>query len=134
MKKHILVTLFIFVTGIFSFAEGNSVPAGASFHKENACIVEKSSISEKVKDNIRIINQSSDSDLKITVYMLNPKNNEWVCYGTGFVKGFGDTDFIESLTNMKISKAEKFAVYAENGKSYDYVFVERHNDLYIFVK
>ena len=66
--------------------------------------------------------------------MLNPKNNEWVCYGTGFVKGFGDTDFIESLTNMKISKAEKFAVYAENGKSYDYVFVERHHDLYIFVK
>ena len=34
----------------------------------------------------------------------------------------------------KISKAEKFAVYAENGKSYDYVFVERHHDLYIFVK
>lgn len=134
MKKNIFAALFIFFTGMTFFAEGSLISADASFHKENACIVEKSSIEGKLKDNIRIINQTSDSDLKITVYMLDPKNNQWVCYGTGFVKDAGDTDFIESLTKLKISKAAKFAVYAENGKTYDYAFVERHHDLYIFVK
>ena len=83
-----------------------------------------------MEDYVKVHNKSSDSDMDFNVYMHRPGTQQWVLYGTAFLKGPGDTDTID--TDMKgIENYRYFAIEPLNGKKYKYQFYKKSNDLHI---
>lgn len=130
MKKTLFILAAALVSGL-AFAKPKTVEVTA-FDNPQAVTINANDVSKKIKDNIRFINQSSDSDVTFTVYYFNTKTASWDVFGTAFLKGKDDTSFVDSKKSVK--KNKDLSITADNGKKYNYEFKESHSDLYITVK
>lgn len=106
-------------------------------YKNNSTIIEVSSVKGKFKDNIKLVNKSSDSNMEFLIFGFDePDAEKWYAVGKSELKGFDDTDFIETPLNdsSNSQKYAYYAVYAKNGKKYDVNPSKAHNDLIIEIK
>ena len=108
-----------------------------SKYKENSTIIDVNSVSGKFKDNIKLINKSSDSNMEFLIFGFDsPDASKWNPVGKSELKEKGDEDFIDTPVNdsSNSKKYAYYAVYALNGKKYDVKASKAHNDLYIEIK
>lgn len=106
-------------------------------YKKNSTIIDVNSVNGKFKDNIKLINKSSDSNMDFLIFGFDdPNAAKWNAVGKSDLKGFDDTDFIETPINSSDNsqKYAYYAVYALNGKKYDVNPSKAHNDLIIEIK
>ena len=100
---------------------------------ENAFVFDASAIKGKAKDNIRFVNSSYDDNISFFVFYFDEQNSSWNIYGTANLKGFGDTDFVDSPSEVKLNKIRYFAVVSKNEKAYEYQIKKTSDDLYVYV-
>ena len=106
-------------------------------YKNNSTIIDVNSVKGKFKDNIKLVNKSSDSNMEFLIFGFDePDAAKWNPVGKSELKGFDDSDFIETPLNdsSNSKKYAYYAVYAKNGKKYDVNPSKQHNDLYIEIK
>ena len=105
--------------------------------RNNSTIIDVNAVSGKFKDNIKLINKSSDSNMDFLIFGFNdPNATKWDTVGKSDLKGYDDSDNIDSPINdsSNSKKYAYYAVYALNGKKYDVNPSKAHNDLYIEIK
>jgi len=108
----------------------NSLPA---FNKPNSFVFDSYSVRGDLEDNIRIHNQTTRSGISFTVYLYDSKNKKWKVYGTGDLKGPGDTDFISSKLSGNLKNYRYYAIQALDRRNYRYTFEKKRDDLYIYI-
>jgi len=87
-----------------------------------------------LEDNVRLYNRTTRANISFNVYLQDPRdNNRWKLYGTGFLKGPGDTEFIKSRMSGDLEDYRFFAIQAQDTRDYRYDFEKKHNDLYIYI-
>ena len=114
--------------------DGSEVPSKI---KNNSTIIDVDSVKGKFKDNIKLINKSSDSNMDFLIFGYdNEGDTKWNAVGSSHLKEFDDSDSIDTpINSSENSKKYKFyAVYAKNGKKYDVNPSKTHNDLIIEIK
>ncbi len=95
-----------------------------------AFLIDTYECDETMEDYIKLHNSSTDKNIEFTIYMHHPEYQEWVIYGTGNLKGAGDTDTIDSDVD-DIEDYRYYAIVPLNEKEYEYLFYNRNNDLHI---
>jgi hypothetical protein len=103
------------------------------FDKPSVYVIDTFSVKGSFEDYIKLHNNSADSNMDFNVYIHHPGSHEWVLYGTGILKGFGDTDTIDSTIDDDIDKYRYFAIESLNGKEYKYSLSKSSNDLHIAI-
>ena len=126
--KRFVATVSFSLCALLCFAQ-----AAPTFDAENAFVFDAFKIKGKAKDNIRFINSSYDDDISFFVFYFDEQNSSWSIYGTARLKGFGDTDFVDSPSEVKLNKIRYFAVVTRNEKAYEYQIKKTSDDLYIYV-
>ena len=132
MKKALLTLLVPVLLSVFGSCASTGDYPQPAFDKPAAHVIDANAAEGKIKDNIRLRNMSSDSDISFNVYVHDPASKQWILYGKGSLKGAGDTDFIDSDIGS-IKKYRYFAVESLNQKEYTYRATKSHNDLYLAV-
>ena len=105
--------------------------------RSNSTIIDVNSVKGKFKDNIKLINKSSDSNMDFYIFGFDsPDATKWNAVGKGDLKGFDDSDSIDTIVNdsSNMKKYAYYAVYAANGKKYDVNPSKAHNDLIIEIQ
>jgi hypothetical protein len=131
MKK-ILFVMVLSAIGIF-MPNKPLVYAQPTINKPNSFVIDTNSVRGDLEDNIRIHNQTSKTGISFTVYVYNEKKKTWIEYGTGSLKGPGDTEFISSKLSGDLDDYRYFAIQALDKNSYRYTFEKKRNDLYIYI-
>lgn len=106
-------------------------------YKKNATIIDSKSIKGKFKDNIKLINKSSDSNIDFLIFGFDEEGAEkWNAVGKSDLKEYDDSDTMDAPLNNSDDKKiyNYYAIYATNGKKYDVSATKSHNDLYIEIK
>jgi hypothetical protein len=134
LKKFVL-PLLAFLCLAQSFAKSKEVGVGKGpiFEDSKVYVFNVDEVKGKAKDNIRLISQMTDSNTSFRVYAYSEKLHDWVLWGTGMLKGYGDSDFIRPDSKKKIKHYKWFAVKPMNDKHYEYEVSKRHDDLYITI-
>jgi len=132
MKKTLFSVLVVFFICVFNacMSLGSLKYAEPSFEKSSAYVIDSFKVKERIKDYVKLHNFSADSDISFFIYVHHPGSHEWILYGIGMLKGLGDTDTIDSGMG-KIKKYRYFAIEPKEGKTYQYQFYARQNDLHI---
>ena len=128
----VLTILIVSVTGIFISCKSLDY-AQPDFERPSAYVIDSYAVSGSLEDRIRIYNQTSNTGISFRVYYHNPSTDTWVVYGTGDLKGVGDTAFINSPASGNLDKYRYFAIEALDGNDYAYSFYKRSNDLHISI-
>ncbi len=104
--------------------------------KSNSTIIDVDSVKGKFKDNIKLVNKSSDSNMDFLIFGYDEEGAKWNVVGKSHLKEFDDIDSIDTpINDSSNSKKYKFyAVYAKNGKKYDVNPSKARNDLIIEIK
>jgi hypothetical protein len=132
MKKIVLVVVVLGVIGIFAACKSIDY-AKPSFEKSHSFVIDSYAADGSLEDNIRLYNQTKKTGISFTVYVHDPKTMQWKVYGTGNLKGPGDTDFIDSRLYGELDDYRYYAIEALDGKDYSYDFDKKRNDLHIFI-
>ena len=130
MKKTILVFVIFFVAGSF-FSCKTIDYAQPGFEIPKSAVFDSYSMPGRLKDFIRLVNQSSKTGFSFRVYYHNPDSNAWEIFGVGNLKEPGDRDFVKSALSGKLDKFRYYAIEAMDGNKYNYSFVKTRSDLYI---
>jgi len=86
-----------------------------------------------LEDRVRLNNKTSRTGISFTVYLRDPSDNKWKVYGTGNLKGPGDTEFISAKISGNLKGYRYFAIQSNDTRDYRYDFEKTHNDLYIYI-
>jgi hypothetical protein len=134
MKKYCLSALLILFVCIFNSCAsvGSLNYPQPAFDKPFVYVIDASSTGGSYEDYVKLHNRSTDSNIIFNVYVHHPKSNEWVAYGTGVLKGPGDTDTIDSNID-DIDDYRYFAIESTNGKNYKYIIYKSRDDLHISI-
>jgi hypothetical protein len=108
----------------------NNLPA---FNKPNSFVFDSNTASGNLEDKIRLNNHTTRSDISFTVYLYDSKSKTWKVYGTGKLKGSGDTDFVDSKLSGELKNYRYYAIQALDKRNYKYTFEKKRNDLYIYI-
>jgi len=128
-KKCFLGILVIALVCIFNSCASLNYPQ-PEFDKPFVYVIDTFKAKGSFEDYVKLHNVSNDSNIKFRVYIHQPKNNEWIVYGIGSLKGSGDTDTINS--NIKsIDDYRYFAIESMDKINYRYEFYKSRNDLHI---
>ena len=103
------------------------------FDRPSTYVIDSYAVPGSLEDRIRLYNQSSNTGISFRVYYHNPSMDLWQIYGTGNLKGAGDTAFINSPVSGDLDKYRYFAIEALDGNDYAYSFYKRRNDLHITI-
>ena len=152
MKKVLMFVVAFSVIGIFMSCKAGDASnkqkssdkikaaneQSASNEKETApkpefFVIDSQSVSGNLEDNIRLYNKSSRTGISFTVYLRASKDDKWREYGTGNLKGPGDTDFISSKLSRTLKNYRYYAIQPTDLRTYRYDFEKKHNDLYIYI-
>jgi len=149
MKKIFMLVIALSITGIFmSCKAGDAQSASnrlkaaneksASNEQQDApkrdfFVIDSQSVSGNLEDNIRLNNKTSRTGISFTVYLRASKDDKWKEYGTGNLKGPGDTDFISSKLSRTLKNYRYYAIQPTDMRNYRYDFEKKHNDLYIYI-
>lgn len=101
------------------------------FHNApNAYVFTSKKLPRGASENIRMTNSSSQQMLNIGVWGWDKKNYEWIKIASIVAQLGQQKPTVFETENKKIhfSKFDYFAIVAPNGKKYDYIFREDHND------
>lgn len=102
---------------------------------ENASIIEVATVKGKFKDNVKLVNNSSDSGIKFIVFGAETEEGPWEIVGSSELKSTGDQDFVKTpIASIDIKKCKFYAVSADNGNTYTLSGSTAHSDLYIAIK
>jgi hypothetical protein len=86
-----------------------------------------------LEDNVRLYNRTTRTNISFSVYLLDPGDDKWKLYGSGSLKGPGDTEYIRSNQYRDLKNYRYFAIQAKDTRDYRYDFEKSHNDLYIYI-
>ena len=111
-----------------SASEKKEEPKKAEFH-----VIDTNSKRGDLEDNVRLYNRTTRSNISFSVYLLDPKDDKWKLYGSGDLKGPGDTEYVSSKLSGDLDKYRYFAIQAKDTRDYRYDFEKSHNDLYIYI-
>ncbi len=109
-----------------------SINDSENINKEKAEIIDASSLSGKFKDNVKLVNNTTETNLSFTVYGFNDKNEKWTKIGNTFLKNIGD-DSIAMSPVENIAQFKFFGIISNDGKSFNYSATKAHNDLIIIL-
>jgi lipopolysaccharide export LptBFGC system permease protein LptF len=156
MKKFFMLVIGLSIIGIFisCIARENSQPASekkqdsneqlASEKKQDSneqpapekpefFVIDSYKARGDLEDNVRLYNKTTRTGISFTVFLLDPKDDKWKVYGTGNLKGPGDTEYISSKLSGDLKKYRYFAIQAKDTRKYRYDFEKSHDDLYIHI-
>jgi hypothetical protein len=131
MKK-ILLVLVLSTIGIF-ISNKTLVYAQPTFNKPNSFVIDSNSVRGDLEDNIKIYNQTSRSGISFKLYVYDSKKKTWIEYGTGDLKGPGDSDTISSRLSGDLDDYRYYAIQALDNRNYKYNFDKKRNDLLIYI-
>jgi hypothetical protein len=131
MKKALVYISIVVFAGFFNSCVSLNY-SQPDFDKPFAYVIDTFKMNGSFEDYVKLHNSSSDSNIKFNVYVHHPGNQEWLIYGTGTLKGAGDTDTIDSGMG-DIDNYRYFAIESTNGKNYKYQFYKSRNDLHISI-
>ncbi|MDR2185436.1 MAG: hypothetical protein LBO80_07210 [Treponema sp.] len=103
-----------------------------AFDKPFVYVIDTFKITGSFEDYVKLHNNSNESNIKFNVYVHHPGNHEWLIYGTGILKGSGDTDTIDSGID-DLDDYRYFAIESLNDKDFRYQLYKNHNDLHISI-
>ena len=101
---------------------------------EYATVMDVFALDGSFKDNVRLINQSSASNVGFDVYTQKDNSDTWFKVGTAYLKGRDDTCFVQVVTPDPVASYRYFAVISHDGNDYAYEAKKERNDLLITVK
>jgi hypothetical protein len=130
MKKIVLILSVVYIFGIFISCTSLDY-ARPDLDVPHSYVIDAKSVSKNIEDNIRLVNQTSVSNISFKVYAHDSKTFIWVVYGEASLKGNGDTAFVRSKLSGKLDKYRYFAIEALDGNDYNYNYYESRDDLYI---
>ena len=133
MKRVVLVVLSLTGFFIMSCSSVNLNYSQPAFDKPNSYVIDSQSTPGKLKDRVRLINQTSEANISFMIYMHEPSMNVWVNYGTARLTGTGDTAYISSNLSGKLSNYRYFAIESLQDTVYNYNYSKRSNDLHITI-
>lgn len=107
--------------------------APPDFDNPNIVIIDSFRAPGNMRDRIRLVSRSAKFGISFKVYVHDPNRFGWVEYGIGFLKGAGDTDYINSPLEDTLANYRYFAVEAMDGNTYQYTPAKKSHDLYITV-
>ena len=102
------------------------------FDKPLVFVIDTFKVKGKFKDYVKLHNNSTDSNIRFNIYVHHPGTQAWMVYGTGILKGSGDTDTIDSGMS-DVDSYRYFAIESLNDKKYSYQFYKSHSDLHITI-
>ena len=108
--------------------EKKQEPKKAEFH-----VIDSRSKRGDLEDKVRLYNRTSRANITFSVYLLDPRDDKWKLYGTGNLKGPGDTEYVSSKLSGELENYRYFAIQAKDTRDYRYDFEKSHNDLYIYI-
>lgn len=103
-------------------------------YKKDAAIADVRSVPGVFKDNVKFVNETSDTNISFMLYVFNDINGIWQKAGVAVLKGFGDTDTVDSPLEDSLPSYAYFAVVSRNGKTYAYDFKKANKDFIITVR
>jgi len=131
MKK-ILLVLVLSAIGIFMLNKP-LVYAQPAFNQPNSFVIDSESVRGDLEDNVKIFNQTTRTGISFKVFVYDSKKKTWIEYGTGDLKGPGDSDNIRSKLSGDLDDYRYFAIQALDKRNYKYSFEKKRNDLYIYI-
>jgi len=131
MKKILLVLVFSAI-GIFMLNKP-LIYAQPTIDKPNSFVIDSESVRGDLEDNVKIYNNTTRTGISFTVYVYDSKKKKWIEYGTGNLKGPGDSDNIRSRLSGDLDDYRYFAIQALDKRNYKYSFEKKRNDLYIYI-
>ncbi|MBP3710241.1 MAG: hypothetical protein J6I73_07570 [Treponema sp.] len=125
---------FVIKHNILAFLIG-STSADTSY-KKNAVILDMVTVQGKFKDQIKLVNKSSDNNFNIVVYGFDDENAEsWELIAAAHLDGANDEDFADTvLRKYDVKKCKYYGFVFSNGKKYELNPYTARNDLYVEVK
>ena len=90
-------------------------------------------VSRDLRHRIRLNNKTTKTGISFTVHLLDPKDNKWKEFGTGILKGPGDTEYIISKFAWNLKNYRYGAIQPRDKKTYRYSFEENDGNLYIYI-
>jgi hypothetical protein len=133
MKKVIFKILSLSVFCVFISCASVSLDYPQPvFDKANVHVIDSYTVDGSMEDYVKIHNNSRDSDISFNIYVHDPDKSQWLVFGTGFLKGSGDTDTIDSDID-DLEGYRYFAIESLNDKDYGLTFSKSHNDLNIHI-
>ena len=129
MRKALGLFAFFITIVSSSFAEA------PKFNDGKAYVIEKSSVSKKIRDKVKIVNCSSESDFQATFYGFDEAKNEWIFYGSKTISGSEPKTTIRSVNDIEINlrNYNYYALKIDSDKSFRFTPFERNHDLYISI-
>ena len=103
-------------------------------YKKDAATVDVRSVPGGFKDNVKFVSETSDKNISFMLYAFNDKNGAWQKAGVAVLKGFGDTDTVDSPLEDSLPSYAYFAVVSRSGKTYAYDFKKANKDFIITVR
>lgn len=103
-------------------------------YKKDAVIADIRSVPGVFKDNVKFVSETRDENISFTLYAFNDKNGTWQKAGVAVLKGFGDTDTVDSPLEDSLPSYAYFAVVSRSGKTYAYDFKKANKDFIITVR
>ena len=136
MKKIFVLVIVLNIIGIFMSCKAGDAQSASKekqADKPEFFVIDSNKASGNLADNIRLYNKTSRTGISFTVFLRDPKDDKWKEYGTGNLKGPGDTDFISSKLSRTLKNYRYFAIQPKDKRNYRYDFEKKHNDLYIYI-
>lgn len=125
---------FISFAGIlFAFTLMCSAQDAPLFDAENAYIIDTSELRGRMRDDVKLINESDEDFIGFEVYYYDDYRKDWSFYGRSFLKEFSDSDSVDSPMEDRISGIRYFAVVPEDGRVFKYRAEKADEDLCIYV-
>lgn len=134
VNKFVFLSVISFIISIFISCQSVSLDYGQPvIDIPNAYVIDSFSVRGSLKDQVRLMNRSTDINISFKVHLHDPKTNTWIDYGTGTLTKINDTDFINSDLEGKLKNIRYFAIAPIHGNEYKYEIAKTNNDLYIYI-
>ena len=132
MKKQFSVVVVLTVICVLWGCSSIDYPR-PHIDRPSAYVIDTYLVKGGFEDYVRLVNQTSQTDIAFKIYLHDPKKFNWIEYGTGNLKGPDDSITVKSGLSGNLDRYRYFAIEALDGNNYKYDFKKSRNDLYIYI-
>jgi len=101
--------------------------------KDNAEIIDLTLLKGHAEDYIKIHSYVKHS-FTVLIWVHDIKTDKWLEYGVGVLKGFGDTDTVDSIARIKLDTIKYIAIQFTDGEKYNFNAYKNSSDVHINIR
>jgi hypothetical protein len=101
--------------------------------KENTVVIDLTLLEGHAEDYIKL-HSFVKSPFSVLIWFHDYKANKWQEYGTGVIKGFGDSATINNMSETKLDAMKYIAIQFMDGETYNIDAYKRKSDVHVNVR